>query len=504
MHNLAMNNTQESEKKYSPELRILARALGINISVDEGDKKIKGKILNELKFDQYGKRENKEFRIPATEITEIDGYVAEEIDKDKFVTMRFVGDNWQLPGGYPIIYAWNKESYENRVLHNSDGGIIGWRAIDESKVQVTNDLITQVISSEKSVPLKIKGLDNFEDERDIRLGGGFRLTLRNINTQIGGYNFASTFVFDDIGPRCTGLANAFDVAVPRVTDSFTTQLTKNGLILFREGIDKKGKNLETVIQAHNAKQVSEFVLQELFREYKGSLTKLFNTLMDLFPQTDTHSVEGIFTFKRSANGIVMEKPVITDYDGVDTRRLANGEISRKQLLRLESQAKLLRAQYAIVKQKTLETDLNDAQSINKQPLSDYIDIPSTQDDFLKTEPGADSKIDSIYQLYKSISHKSVAELPDIQQIYKKQWEIGSLIKGLGIKAKPIQYGTEPTPLQYINKVINGKNIHAVLFDEAGLVMGAIAIDGTLVNDSDELINKLQLPKVYRSVLREGE
>lgn len=190
--------------------------------------------------------------------------------------------------------------------------------------------------------------------------------------------------------------------------------------------------------------------------------------------------------------------------GKDTGALWSGNLADAYIMLSDSytpSARLHRAQETIQK---LSQARQEAEEVGQKPISEFIEMPPAESEMHPLQPGADPNVDSLYQLYKSTSGKSVLELPAIQQQHKGSWEIGSIVKALRIHGKPIQYGDEATPIQYIADTVNGRQVQAVLLDEAGLALGSVTVDGVPIQDKNELINKLGLPAIYKSVTREGD
>ena len=190
--------------------------------------------------------------------------------------------------------------------------------------------------------------------------------------------------------------------------------------------------------------------------------------------------------------------------GKDTGALWSGNLADAYIMLNDNYtptARLIRAQEAIQK---LHTAQQEVEEIGRKSIAEFIDIPSGTTATYPLQPGANPQVDALYQLYKETAGKSVVTLPAIQQQNKGSWEIGRVVNALRLPEKPIQYGDEATPLQFITGTINGKEVEAILLDEAGLTLGSVSIDGELVQDKDKLIQALGLPAIYRSVTREGD
>lgn len=188
----------------------------------------------------------------------------------------------------------------------------------------------------------------------------------------------------------------------------------------------------------------------------------------------------------------------------DTKALWSGNLADAYGMLSERYTPASRIHRAKETSRKLSQESQEAEELSRKQISEFIDMPSPKSETYPLQPGTDTNADALYQLYKSTKGKPISELPVIQQQNKGSWEIGSIVKALHLKGKPIQYGTESTPLQYISETFNGKQVKAILLDEAGLALGSISIDGVQIEDKNELINTLGLPSIYKSVTKEGD
>jgi hypothetical protein len=293
-----------SEERFLSSMHSFAEKAGISDASKTPLKFLKPRILDAFGFKTIIAAQSEkytDFNLSESTPEQIHQYVRDGVGKSA-VTMRFINDGGRKAGGYPIHYCGTVEEYDECLLRYGDQ-FIGWKAIDERVVLPVDPLMVQVIERDKSDEAELSGLA--QGTKTVRLGGGFRMQLERVSFDPPGFSFDTTFLANDIGPRCANLQFPYDMRVPRATILFDTEQTSDGLV--------KPVHVQTENDPKNAKDVAHEVMSRLFQLNGIPLSRLVNALMDYAPQEGMHALDGIYSYK---NGELVNLQII-DIEGID-------------------------------------------------------------------------------------------------------------------------------------------------------------------------------------------
>lgn len=268
-----------------------------------GNKYLKKNIVRQLGFNVIpgGFNESKGFKLAGLDdVLTINQTVLDLVEGGNSVCVRFVNDGGQRAGGYPVIYLKNSSDFKDYFVYTPEGEFSHWKATDNEKIRFSSDLQVDIFSRKSSAIKTLSGFDNYDEEKLVHLGGGFRLNLRSVDNNTLIFNVVT--VYDDVGPRSVNLYCDFDRKIPRVDFNFEYQI---------------GKKLKIPDVMVNAKDYTYLMLKKLFDNDSDQIISLFGQLMALKPLHDFHSLEGVFSFQNSPKGLELVGPEVYDFDGID-------------------------------------------------------------------------------------------------------------------------------------------------------------------------------------------
>lgn len=238
----------------------------------------------------------------------LQGYLYQQLEHNKFVSMLFNGMGWESSGGSPVVYVMSKEDIDKK-LEFRDRKLASAHSQEGKDFEIDNKVRLQTYSRQQSIEMAIDGLDNYSGETRIKAGGGFRLQLDNISSSEGKlkFTFSSIFSFNDMGSRVLALSSAEDQKVPRYSNSFQVEVVDGKLVYLPS--DQKD-----ITSVQNANDLSEVLIKNLFDTDGAAISLLYRYLLNVRPSLKTHQLEGIFSIT-TANGISTE---VIDFDGIDT------------------------------------------------------------------------------------------------------------------------------------------------------------------------------------------
>ena len=298
----------------SVHLMQLSSLLEIEYDSVRGNKFAKKHIINTLGFYKAGPgfNESRDFIISGQddyEINKITKFVREECSKNRVATLRFINDGGKLGGGYPVIYVRSNSDFDSFFKFNQDGKLEKWQTIDGREVLPSKGLAVNIFTNASSVKIKSCGFDNYPMERLTAIGGGFRLQLDRFTNYE--WQFTVVMVFDDVGPRATGLSSDYEMEIPRITFSYLYHPNSHrGNVLpdpIKSSLDQGNINI-----------VARKIIDELFDKDHQVIERLLRSLISLRPSEKLHSLEGIFSVQSDGDRCFLLGPEVTDFDGLDT------------------------------------------------------------------------------------------------------------------------------------------------------------------------------------------
>lgn len=298
------------DRKREIHLEALHQALNLN-SIDKLDtRQKKERILEHVGF---SKGENvairNEFNLPNKD-NNGDGVrqlLQEQFDGGRFIAMLFKDGNWESMGGAPVTYIHN-ESDLNSLLLFEEGRLITATSHSGELLTIDHPVRLQTFSRTKSIEANVIGLLNYEGEKKVSLGGGFRLQIDGIEKVGDGYELivSGEFSFNDMGSRVLSLSCKQDQEVPRFNKVFRIPVV-DGKLVFENDDNPSTSGLT------KADEVADVVVTKLFKKDGEAVNRLVKALLTTRPIMNVHQLEGIFS-------IIDDQTVsaeVIDFDGID-------------------------------------------------------------------------------------------------------------------------------------------------------------------------------------------
>lgn len=165
--------------------------------------------------------------------------------------------------------------------------------------------------------------------------------------------------------------------------------------------------------------------------------------------------------------------------------------------------RLRSGQEGISSQEERESEIARSTNALKTPLGE-MDQMEQRISGLDVSEYSNIMIDTMYQTYSRLKKMSLGEaINRIPNEYKNFYQLASVLRTLGIESKNIRYNNEDTPLLFLSGTINGQKVEAVLWNGV-IPIGSATVNGEPIQDYQQFIRELHLPKVYSSVVREGD
>ncbi len=292
----------------------LSDLLEIEHDPSRGNKFTKSHIIKILGFSKAAKGLNTSTSFTISnnfleEVNKIIEFTKRELADGKVITLRFIDDGGERGGGYPVIYLSSHSDFENFFEFDCGGSFVKWHAIDGREIFPHPGLVVNAFTRNSSIRVNRCGFDNYFGETPITLGGGFRLQLDRFTNYE--WQFTAVMVFNDVGPRVTGLSSEYEMEVPRITFKYTYPLIghKNKLEIIQPEEYTKQENIDAIAKT---------VLDKMFYNDHLAIEKLFRALLYLRATERLHSLEGIFSIQQSDGRAIFVGPEILDFDGLDT------------------------------------------------------------------------------------------------------------------------------------------------------------------------------------------
>lgn len=245
----------------------------------------------------------------------IQDYIATQLDNGRFVSMLFKDGHWEAMGGSPVTYIMTKEDLETKLVFEQDK-LIQAKAHDGSLVNVDHQIVLQTYARKRSIPSELSGFVNYGGQIPVRLGGGFRLQVDDLQFVDGQPHLlvSGYFSFDDMGSRVLALSCEEDRVVPRFNMNFLVKVEGERLIY------PTGEN--SSLDLSSVREVDKLVdslLSTLFKTDGDPISLLIRNLLSVRPSMQIHQLEGIFSVLNK-HEISME---VIDFDGLDTYDIGN-------------------------------------------------------------------------------------------------------------------------------------------------------------------------------------
>ena len=276
-------------------------------------KQAKADILSLLGFSRLEEL-NKQTSFEKGNFSLLTEFVTREIAVGRTVVIRFIDDNGEKGGNYPIARFNSQSAMKESFVRNNQGEVDQIRTTEGIFINIKSINEIQVFSSISSLKRSMSNFDNYQS-RQVNLGGGFRLqanTVRRENEEAF-CDFSATIVFDDEPSRATQLNN---LAIPRVTIEFTAKY-QNGYFVPTYSL----RRLEQIIAQSDVRFFADYLLNKIIEKDGKALAVLFGALFQVDPSLQTHSVEGVFRTVQEENSRLKLLTEVFDFDGTDTRSL---------------------------------------------------------------------------------------------------------------------------------------------------------------------------------------
>lgn len=272
---------------------------------------------------------------------ELFSYIVSETKAKHFLTIRAIDDEGKKGGGYPVVYILRPSDISKYLILGPDGILRGFKSTDGRKILWSKHLIINVFSRKRSVKQQLFGFDNYPAGKRVGVGGGFRLQLNwlSLENQTPLFHFSGVFVFNDVGPRATSLMSVYDIKTPHLILPIVLKY-KGGFFLKAE----QSMDVLTALESKDARKVASSVVDKLVENDGRAMAILFLSLLRVSPLPQQHSIEGIFSFVRDKENLILFGPEVYDFDGLDTIaiwRKGKSSTKREKTIKLE---KITRAQ----------------------------------------------------------------------------------------------------------------------------------------------------------------
>jgi hypothetical protein len=183
------------------------------------------------------------------------------------------------------------------------------------------------------------GFDGDDSKRDVRLGGGFRIQIDDIEVQNNEVclKLAGLFCYDDSHERVLALSSEDDKNTPRSEQSFDLRF-RDGL-LFQQ--DYKEMNLKEIINNGQIHDYASWVIEQILGKNRAAVTTLIRLMLTSYPTTKMHQLEGFFNLQGDEL-----RTIIIDFDGIDNIDTLNYHEGLDSLTDLGAKEKLISAKLA--------------------------------------------------------------------------------------------------------------------------------------------------------------
>ena len=281
-------------------------------------KQAKEEILRSLHFTTMPVEISKFLVFNRDKYNDLSYHIRQEVEADHKVTLRFIDDNGEKGGGYPITHITSPSEYTSLTITDEEGELIALQNAAGDHVQINDFNLIHLFSRHKSI---FGTLGNFGTNlvlhntilKRVKLGGGFRMqidNLREIDDQLY-YDFSFITVYNDEAPRKASL-NALRTLY--TSTPFNAMYLEDKLvpspIQFHE--------LNEVLERKDAQIFAHQLINTILAHDGHALANLFNALLSVDPQLKRHSIEGVFTTVEAPSGKPTLYFEIIDFDGIDT------------------------------------------------------------------------------------------------------------------------------------------------------------------------------------------
>lgn len=311
-----------------PEMDVLHQLLSVPIDDPDDLKARKKSILKKLGFSSSPQMTAKtDFNINKPEDTvPLWAYITEQVlQKEQNLGIQIIDDRGKKGSGYPVVYLQKQEDMSRLIIE--EGRLTGLLAIDGQQVAFGDaPKEVHVYVTQRSISAMMRGFTNY-DQAEVRLGGGFRLQLDDIDLtqEEPRFIFYGVFAFNDVGARTTSLSNDYDYSIP--------YRIKPIILTFRKGefVFEPNHPVLDLPQAVSSQEIDQFIdclVGSLVKTEKG-LSTLFSALLSVVPEYRTHSVAGVFSVLQQKDGQPALHQTAIDFDGVDTLTQFKNEDKRR-------------------------------------------------------------------------------------------------------------------------------------------------------------------------------
>lgn len=321
-----------------PHIEMMYQIIGLHYDPNASIRRNKEKVMDELGISNGTNAAREEmFRVRENnaEIAKLENYIIQEVRNERYLSLLIMREKWGSLGGCPVVYLADRNDIKSKLLFD-DSQLVGLKSQEGELVTIRNESQINTYSRHRSRLATISGFDNYEGERETRLGGGFRLQADKVIIEEGELDIilSGVFSFDDRGSRVLALASDEDLAVPRFSGTYR--------LAYRDGVVFMADEFELtpgqVIESRRADLVCNAVVKSLLKQDRKAVTDLFKLMFSVSPSLQMHQLEGIFSLTNEA-----VSAEVIDFDGIDNLDTARSHTGEELLPELKPAERILRS-----------------------------------------------------------------------------------------------------------------------------------------------------------------
>jgi hypothetical protein len=289
-----------------PHLEALHNIAGLSYEADLNIRKAKERILEEYGFNT-AVESAETLQVREGDSINIEDYLDERLNQNKYSAVLVRNNEWETMGGCPVVYVMSHQDLTEKLMFDSDGKIIQSKNCDAFNGPESSSRLN-IYTRGHSIVETITGFENYDEERNVNIGGGFRLQLDGLVHGDGNPSiiFSLEMSFDDFGSRVLAKRNDEDSKVPMFSKKFQIPISDGKMVT------AKSENIPT--EHKTTRTVANHLMTALFQQNGLAIEKLFKDLMAVRPAFGVYQLEGIYGLRQQED---MQTEVI-DFDGLES------------------------------------------------------------------------------------------------------------------------------------------------------------------------------------------